>query len=153
MLSDELVDFHPEASQFHHMTDADNSLTHREGPELLKLPLGNPNLLTGDSPSGARARGEQITAPFATDTKLLPPLPDNIPLLDLGSASQCQLGRSRSKQEFSSDRPLFGPNLAGDYFCHEEDVFGTAEIDNSRHFTMMSILPLLQETMVAVAQW
>ena len=88
MFPDEFVDFHSEAPQLHDMADAHDPLPHREGPELLELPLGDADLLTCNGPSSACPRRKQITAPFATDAKFLTTLPNDISLFDLGTARQ-----------------------------------------------------------------
>ena len=105
MLPGELVDLHPEPAELRQMTDPGDPLTQSEGPELLEMPLGDPDLLTGHGAPTAIPRREIIASALASDPQFLPPFADDIALLDLNATATRHLGWGRGEEEFSADGP------------------------------------------------
>ena len=116
MLPGKLVYFHPEPTDFHHVTNPADTLPLGEGPELVELPLGDSDLLSRHRAPRPVPCREIVAAPLAPDTELLTAFPHDITLLDLDSTGPGQLGGGGNNEEFAADW--------GRAFRHGSDLWG-----------------------------
>jgi len=91
MLPCKLIDLHLQPAELHDMADPGDPLSESEGPELVELPLGDTNLLTGHRASRPVSGRKEIAATLATYPEFLAALLDHISLLDLHATRKSHL--------------------------------------------------------------